>query len=138
MGKGFLFDDVRISTPLIVSTSGSDTPASSQTPTADGSAASVPLKIRSAKLDRSKGKVTLQLYCPKEAGLCAGTATIRADKQNVAIKGFDQNGGSKFPLTITVPSDDRARVRRASKVQALVLSRDAVGIATRLTRSFTR
>jgi hypothetical protein len=78
------------------------------------------------------------LYCPKEAGLCAGTATIRADKQNVAIKGFDQNGGAKFPLSITVPSDDRGRVRRASKVQALVLSRDAVGIATRLTRAFTR
>ena len=76
------------------------------------------------------------MFCPRAAGLCAGTVTIRADRQNLTSRGFNQNGGAKFSLTINLSDSARSTLRSASSAQGLVLSRDEMGIATRLTRTF--
>ena len=146
-GKGFEIDDMRVATPLFYGGSNNIPPpppgggpsggggGGGTSPAADGSTDPAPLVVRSARLDRARGTVRLNMFCPTQAGLCAGTVTIRADRQNVASKGFNQNGGAKFPLTLHLSSDARRRISNASKVQGLVLSRDEVGIATRLTRT---
>ena len=64
--------------------------------TPDGATESEPLVIRSAALNRRTGQVRMVFFCPRAAGLCAGTLTIRARGQNLASKGFDQNGGSRL------------------------------------------
>ena len=80
----------------------------------------------------------LVLFCPKADGLCEGKVTVRADKQTVASKEFNQRGGAKFTLAVKLSSSARRRIAKASKIQALVLSRDTVGFATRLTRTLKR
>jgi hypothetical protein len=148
-GRGLLFDDVRVATPVfygnsgtlappVVPPSGGGAPSGAPPPSATVDAASdpSPLQVRSARLDRRRGTVDMVLFCPRAAGLCAGTVTIRANHQNLTSKGFNQNGGARFPLTINLSSSVRKKIARASSAQGLVLSRDAAGIATRLTRTF--
>jgi hypothetical protein len=153
-GQGLLFDDVRVATPVFSPASGKLTPPVAPPPSPGGggggggggaapvaganvdvAADPAPLQLRSARLDRRAGRVRLVLFCPTAAGLCAGAATIRADHQNVVSRGFNQSGGARFPLTIPLSADARRRIARARKVQGLILSRDATGIATRLTRT---
>jgi len=161
-GKGLLFDDVRISTPRI-----SPTAPAPSTPTpvppADNAgfttiapvtvnnntnnSTSVPveatsesagIRVRKATLDRKDGELKLELYCPVESGLCSGSLSLRGNQRNLAAKGFNQIGGAKFPLTLHLSGDARKQLRSSAKVQALMTSRDSEGIATRLTRTFTR
>ncbi|WP_155892315.1 hypothetical protein [Conexibacter woesei] len=149
-GHGLLFDDVRVATPVFYGNSGTiappaaptaPAPSGAQTPpstTVDGASDPSPLQIRSAHLDRKEGTAKLVLYCPKAAGLCEGTATIRANHHNLASKGFNQKGGAKFPVTIKLSTSVRHTLASAPSAQALLLSRDAAGMATRLTRTFER
>lgn len=152
-GQGLLFDDVRIATPVFSPTSGTLTPPVVPAPSPGGSgggtapvtgtgvdvaADPAPLQLRSARLDRRASVVRLVLFCPAAAGLCAGNATIRADHQDIVSRGFNQVGGARFPLTIRLSPSARRRIARARKVQGLILSRDATGIATRLTRTLRR
>jgi hypothetical protein len=151
-GQGLLFDDVRVATPVLSPGSGTLTPPAVPAPSpgagsggapvagagADGAAEPAPLELRSASLNRRAGIVRLVFFCPPAAGLCAGNATIRADHRDVVSRAFNQRGGARFPMTIRLTSAERRRIARAKKVQGLVLSRDATGIATRLTRTLRR
>jgi hypothetical protein len=149
-GQGLLFDDVRIATPVFSPGSRTLTPPTVPAPPPGGGGAGgapvaganvdvaadpAPLQLRSARLVRRRTAVRLLLFCPPPAGLCAGAATIRADHQDVVSRNFNQSGGARFPLTIRLSADARRRIARARKVQGLILSRDATGIATRLTRT---
>jgi hypothetical protein len=89
-------------------------------------------------MDHRRHQVRLVLFCPPEAGLCAGAATIRANQQNLVSRGFNQRGGAKFPLTIRLSPDVRRRLARASRIEGIILSRDQSGVATRLTRRLPR
>jgi hypothetical protein len=157
-GQGLLFDDVRTATPVFSPESGSLTPpVAPTTPTTPGAGGGggaggapvasagvdvavdpAPLQVRSSRLIRRGTQVRLLLFCPPAAGLCEGAATIRADHQDVITRRFNQLGGARFPLTIRLSADARRRIARARKVQGLVLSRDATGVATRLTRTLRR
>lgn len=154
-GQGLLFDDVRIATPLFSPRSGTltppVTPVTPTTPTppagagpsapvagADTGEDPSPLELRSATMDHRRHQVRLVLFCPAAAGLCAGVATIRADRQNLTSRGFNQRGGARFPLTIRLSASVRRRLARAHRIEGLILSRDQAGQATRLTRTLPR
>ncbi len=87
------------------------------------------------RLDRKNGTVKLVLYCPQDAGVCEGKVTVRADRQDLKSKSFNQRGGAKFPLTVKLSSSGRKKLARASKIQGIVFARDEVGSATRLIRT---
>ena len=59
----------------------------------------------------------MQLFCPSEAGLCEGTLTIRAKGQTIASRDFNQSGGARFPLTLTLSSSAQQTLRSTSRAQ---------------------
>ena len=84
------------------------------------------ISTKRLKRDR-KGRLSVKLSCPKGAGICDGTLSLKSGRVSLGSKSFRIRAGKSATLRIK-PRPSAFR-RAGKKVTASVFSRDSLGTA---------